>query len=225
MIQESLKPNKVQDIISRVDEYLAAMRSMGQGAVELVAFLEKYIQEYFAKSNDLLDLKKAAVEFTDEMYVKISGFELRDIHTNGYFGIVVNRFFWELSQKGVLCFFVLDNHLRDDRFKMTVELYDTSGFTPIYPYAQSELKYSEEFTKLAVSDYKTVEKAVDGVKAQKIKRHILYVEKDDSVNYIQNVLRLAEGMQSDYVCIYRNKAPSEHPNANWLMGSFADLIK
>ena len=224
MIKETLKPNKIRDIVFRIYEYLPEMRKMEKDeAVEFVGFLESYIKEYFAKETDDLELKKMSVELTDELYLQISAFDVRDIHTEGYFGTVVNRLFWELSQKGVLCFFILDNSLRDDRFKMTVELYKSSGFNSVYPYVVEELKYSEECTRLPTKEYKSIEKEFD--EARSNKRHILYVEKDDSVNHLENVLHLAEEFQSEYVCIFRNKAPSEHLSATWLMGSFGDILK
>lgn len=222
-MKESLKPKKIQDVIFRLREYLSEMRTMERDKVmEFVSYLEGYIKDYFAKDIDDLELKKMSVELTDRLYLQISAFELRDIHADGYFGIVVKRLFWELSQKGVLCFFILDNSLRDDRFKLAVELYKSVGFDAIYPYIVYELKYSDEYTRLPIKDYKSIEKEID--KARSNKRHILYVEKDDSVNQLENVLHLAEEFQSEYVCIFRNKAPSDHENATWLLGSFADIV-
>lgn len=192
-------------------------------AVAFVNFLENYIKEYFLAETNDLELKKLGVEMTDMLYSQVSALEERDIHTDGYFGIVVNRFFWELSQQGVLCFFILDNHLRDDRFKLTAELYKLASFVVIYPYSTDRLQYSEGSTRLQTRDYKAVEKEIDEARSQK--RHILYVEKDDSINYLEDVLHLAEEFQLEYVCILRNKAPSEHQDSTWLMGSFGDILK
>ena len=59
MIKEALKPNKVQDIVFRIHEYLPEMRKMEKDeAVEFVSFLESYIREYFTKRTDNLELKK-----------------------------------------------------------------------------------------------------------------------------------------------------------------------
>ena len=224
MIDVKLKPNKIEDIVFRIEEYLDAMRKMEKDeAVVFLNSLDSYIKDYFSKDMNVLDLKKMAVELTDEMYLKISAFELRDIHTVGYFGIVVASLFWELKMKGVMCFFILDNSLRDDRFKIVVEMFGSSGFAKVYPYTTTELEHSDQYTRLPISDYKTVEKEID--EARKNKRHIFYVEKDDSVNYLKDVLHLAEEFQNEYVCIFRNKAPSEHIAATWLMGSFGDILK
>ncbi len=224
MIKETLKPKKIQDIVFRIHEYLSEMRSMKRDEIiEFVDFLESYIKDYFSKETNDLELKKLSVELTDMLYLQISAFELRDIHTDGYLGAIVNLLFQELSQKGVLCFFILDNSLRDDRFKLIVEFYKTSGFDPVYPYLTDELKFSNEYTKLPAKDYKSIEKEIDEARSKK--HHILYVEKDDSVSYLENVLHLAEEFQIEYVCIFRNNAPNDHKNATWLLGSFGDILK
>jgi hypothetical protein len=224
MIDEQLKPNKIEDVILRMEEYLEALRKMqNDEAMAFINSLDAYIKDYFTREHNELDLKKMAVELTDIIYIKISAFDVRDIHTAGYIGKVVASHFWELKMKGILCFYILDNSIRDDRFKMTVELFGSSGFAKIYPYSVKELEHSDQYTKLPTLDYKTVEKEIDEAKANK--RHIFYVEKDDSVNYLKDVLHIAEEFQSEYVCIFRNKAPSEHKTANWLMGSFGDILK
>ena len=155
--------------------------------------------------------------------MQVSSFEMRDIHTDGYFGTVISQLFKELSQKGVFVFFILDNSLRDDRFKLTVELYKSVGFRVIYPYAIDKFEYSPKHTKLPSADYKTIERDIDEAVGKK--KHILYVEKDESVNYLSKVLQIGEEYQNQYVCIFRNTAPGSGKNATWLMGSFGDFLK
>lgn len=224
MIDESLKPTKIQDVVFRLHEYLPVMRKMEKEQVmEFVKFMENYIKEYFSNEHDDLELKKLSVELTDVLYMQISTFEMRDIHTDGYFGIVLSQLFRELSQKDVFIFFILDNSIRDDRFRLTVELYKSAGFMTIYPYATDKLEYSSEYTKLPIEDYKKIESEID--EAVGLKKHILYIEKDDSVNYLPKILQIGEEYQSLYVCIFRNNAPGSDKNATWLMGSFGDYIK
>jgi hypothetical protein len=224
MVIETLKPTKIQDIVFRIHEYLPAMRKMKKEQVmEFVKFMENYIKEYFANEIDDLELKKLSVELTDVLYIQISSFEMRDIHSDGYFGIVISKLFKELSQKNVFIFFILDNSIRDDRFKLTTELYNSIDFRVIYPYATDKLEYSPEYTKLPSADYKKIEKEIDEAVEQK--KHILYVEKDDSVNYLSKVLQIGEEYQGQYVCVFRNTAPGSDKNATWLMGSFGDYLK
>jgi hypothetical protein len=224
MTQESLKPEKITDIVYKMDEYLSAMREMEKDeVVKFVDQLEGYVRDYFTAQNlDDLELKKQLVEMVDVLYLLTVNLDRRDIHTDGYFGIVLNRLFWSLQQRNVLAFFILDNSLRDDRFKMVTELFNSAGFNIVAPYSYKELQYSENTTELPALGYKEIEKKIDQSKSEK--RHILYVEKDASVNYLKEVLALGEEFQSEYVCIFRNKAPDGNSNATWLLGSFADYL-
>ncbi len=224
MIQENLRPSKISDIVLRMGEYLSAMRSMeNEDAVRFIDFLDNYTRDYFQNSVlDELELKKVLIELADLTYLMAVNLNEKDIHTNGYFGIVVNRLFWELQQRNILAFFVVDNNLRDDRFKMVVELVGSAGFSIIYPYSVDNLQFSDKYTLLPILDYKSVEKKIDESKSQK--KHIFYIEKDTSINYLNNVLALAEEFQSKYVCVFRNKAPDGESQAIWLTGSFGDYL-
>jgi hypothetical protein len=223
MNNESLKPNKIEDIVFRMEEYLSEIRKMEKDeSIDFLNFLDSYIKEYFTIELNELDIKKLAVELTDVIYIKISNIQMRDIYTDGYFGIVVASLYWELKKKGILCFYIIDNHIRDDRFKLAVELFGSSGFSVIYPYLDEKLDYSEKYTNLPPLDYKKVVEKIDEAKSNG--RHILYVEKDDSINYLKNVFNLAEDLQSKYQCVFRNEASSELKGAKWLTGTFADWL-
>ncbi len=224
MPTKNLKPEKIEDIVYKMPEYLSAMREMPKDeVVQFVDELDGYIRSYFNENkSDELELKKQMVELVDVLYLITVNLDRRDIHTDGYFGIVLNRLFWNLQQRNILSFFVLDNSLRDDRFKMVTELFRSAGFNIVAPYNMDNLQYSDQYTKLPTVSYKDIEKQIDSSKAEK--KHIFYVEKDDSVNHLKDVLALAEEFQSEYVCIFRNKAPDENSNATWLMGSFADYL-
>lgn len=224
MTQSNLNPEKLSDVVYKMDNYLSAMREMSkEDVVKFVDQLDEYVRRYFdnIKSDDL-ELKKQLVELVDVLYLITVNLDRRDIHTDGYFGIVLNRLFWILQQKNILAFFVVDNSLRDDRFKMVTELFHSAGFNIAAPYSMDNLLYGNEYTKLPTLPYKNIEKQIDTSKSEK--RHIFYIEKDDSVNYLKDVLALAEEFQSEYVCIFRNKAPDGNSNAAWLMGSFADYL-
>ncbi|MFC1702950.1 hypothetical protein ACFLZO_00625 [Patescibacteria group bacterium] len=225
MTQEEIKPKKIDDIVYRIDEYLSVMREMEDDqVVDFIGSLENYIREYFAdQKHDELELKKQLVQLVDALYVITMKFGLRDIHTDGYFGIVLNRLFWGYQQRNICAFFVLDNSLRDDRFKMVVELFRSAGFGVVAPYILSDLEYSDNNTALPTLELNGVEKQIVERKAEK--KHILYVEKDATVNYLHEVLTMAEEFQSEYVCIFRNQAPDGDSAATWLMGAFSDRFK
>lgn len=223
MITEELKPQKIEDIVSRSHEYLSVMRKMEDKGADLFFSLQEYIKEYFSKEKDDLKLKVMGVALTDMLYLKISILELRDTHTDLYFSSVIGLIFRELAKRNILLFFILDNSIRDDRFKLNTELYKAVNFNVVHPYIIEKLEYSQQHTKLPVKDYKSVETEID--EARKNKSHILYIEKDDSINYLENVLHLAEEFQGEYWCVFRNKGPAESQTATSLMGSFGDWLK
>jgi hypothetical protein len=219
---DQLRPTHIKEIVSRADEYILYMREHLQSTGAFMDFLEQYIKDYFHQpSLDDLELRKTAVELVDTMYCGISNLLIRDIHTNAYFGIIINRLFYELAQQKVLVFYILDNQLRDDRFKVAIELFGVSHFSAIHPYAAEKLEDGDGYSQLPGKEYKVVEKEIDDAVAQN--KHICYIEKDSSVNYIRNVLRLAELCQNEYLCVFRNQPPG-NTGATWLTGSFSGLI-
>lgn len=223
MVPEELKPKKIRDIISRSEEYLTAMRGMEDRGAEFFVFLQEYIKDYIENEKDNLKLKVLGVELTDLLYLVVSILTLRDAHTTMYYTNIIGYFFRLLAGRKVLFFYVLDNTLRDDRFRLTIELYEAAGFSVVYPYNLGDLDFSEKYTKLQTRDYKAIEKEIDA--AREKKEHILYVEKDSSVNYLDDVLHLAEEFQGEYECVFRNKGPAEEQTAQWLKGSFGDWLK
>ena len=219
-----LRPKKISDIIIRVDEYIEYMREHRQGVEEFLDFIEHYISDYL--SNPFLneeELKISTIKIVDEMYIRVTKFTKWDICTDTYFGVLMNNFFYGLSMRNIFVLFVLDNQIRDDRFKLLVELFEACHFTTIYPYVAEKLEYGDGCPYLPIKEYKVIEKEIDDAVAQK--KHICYVEKDDSANYIKNVLSLAEEYQNEYLCIFRNQAPDSYKKATWLMGSFGDILK
>lgn len=224
MIKDDLTPVKITDIIFRIDDYLEFMRTQTEDAPELIANLTKYVTDYFKSTEiDELKLKKMAVEMVDEMYVKISKFTSRDIYTDSYFGIVIQQLFFELTKKNIFIFFILDNQLCDDRFKLSVELFGACQFKTIFPYITEKLEYGEGCTKFQNQGYKVIEKEIADTIG--LKSHIFYVEKDESVNYLIKVLELAEEFQNEYICVFRNQGPESGSPARWLLGSFNNILK
>ena len=224
MIPDHLIPTGIADVVDRMNEYMESMRSMEHREVmRFVQDLEDYIAAYFTREElHEQDLKKLIVEATDTMYRTVANLAVRDIHTSAYFGIVLNRLYWELGQKNIFVFSVVDNSIRDDRFKLLVELFHSAHFATVYPYQTTELEHSENYTALPTKPFTEVGAEIDLAVSRK--QHILYVEKDASVNYLNDVLAIAEGIQNQYQCVFRNKSIEDTPGPNWLMGSFADLV-
>ena len=209
-----------------MDEYLAEMRGLKNADKhrEFVLSLVKSISEYFIQAgiNDS-ELKLATAEVTNEMYVKMMTSDIKDVHSNVYYSVVLKSFFDQLAHKNVSAFFVLDNTIRDDRFKLLLESYGMAGFETVYPYKIKSLEYSLGYTKFPSKPYREVESQINGCIAQK--KNILYAEKDGYVNYISKVLEIAEGVQDRYICVFRNKSIDADKKAHWLVGSFGDILK
>jgi hypothetical protein len=68
-----------------------------------------------------------------------------------------------------------------------------------------------------------VEKEIDETSSSN--RHLIYLEKDDSVNYLSNVMLIAEKFQNKYFCVFRNQSPDSGKPATWLLGSFSEILK
>ena len=204
--KNSLQPKHISDILFRIDEYLNAMRTSLQTTADLAVMLDACIEDFFKSKNiDELTFKKIAVDMVDEMYVRICNFTIRDSYTDTYFEVIVKKLFLEFAAKNIFLFYVLDNQLRDDRFKSVVELFSGCEFSTIFPYSIKKLHYRNSYTKHPVKKFLTVENQIrESISAGK---HIFYVEKDDSINYLDRVVSLAEENQRKYECIFRNQGP------------------
>jgi len=220
-----LKLKKINDIVNNIHVILSDLRNMtDEDAINTLQKIDGFVSAYFSNSDlDDLDLKKVLVEIVDELYIKIMEFEVMDKFTNAYFKTILKNLFRNFAQKEIFAFFVLDNELRDDRFKLAFDLFNETGFAVISPYSFKKLLFSDKHTPLSSITYKKVEQLID--KAKSNKQHIFYVEKDSSVNYLKDILALAEEFQSEYVCIFRNSSIETNKTAKWLMGNFSSLLE
>ncbi len=226
MEQNNPKFKEISDIGSRMDEYLAEMRGLKDAGKhkEFVLSLVESISEYLIRPGvSDAELKLAAAEVTNEMYIKMMTSDIKDMHSDIYYSVVLESFFDQLARKNIFAFFVLDNTIRDDRFKLLTELYRMAGFETVHPYKIKNLEYSSNYTKFPSKPYREIEGQIDGCIAQR--KNILYVEKDGYVNHISKILEAAEGVQDRYVCIFRNKSIDADKRAHWLVGSFGNILK
>src|SRR6185369_15761928 len=114
-------------------------------------------------------------EITDKLYRMAMEFGIVDVHTNGYIAIVLHRLFWEMSQRGIRIFYILDNTLRDDRFKLILEQLPPAGFSVITPHIANDLQYDTETTETENLPYEEIEKKIK--EALSLNRNILYIER------------------------------------------------
>lgn len=85
-----------------------------------------------------------------------------------------------------------------------------------------KLDYSENYTIFQAKEFIPVEEEIKNKIIQN--RNILYIEKDNSVNYLKNILSIAEEVQSKYLCIFKNQSPESDEPATWLRGSFKETL-
>lgn len=199
------KPQKITDLIEDIDLYIKETRDIKPDKVMVMTeFLEDYVKEIIrGMKQDDIENKKLVTELTDNLYRKAMNFETIDVYTNGYFAIVLNRLFWELSQKGTRIFYILDNSLRDDRLKLLLEQFPPAGFAVITPHIGDNLEYAPVTTPTKNLPYKEVEQKIKD--ALKLGKNIFYIERDDSVTYLDKIFLLALNANNEYVKVLRNK--------------------
>ncbi|MGW8185355.1 MAG: hypothetical protein ACWGHO_04580 [Candidatus Moraniibacteriota bacterium] len=202
-----LEPKNVMDLILDIDEFIAKMKnSSPEEAMEIAESLEKFSKDAVANLNiDAVENKKLIAEMTDQLYRSAMKWNEVGVHTNGYISIVLHRLFWEMSQRGIRIFYVLDNSLRDDRFRLILEQFPPAGFAVITPHIANDLKYEPATSITENLSYEDVEikikEALDNGK------NIFYVERDNSVDYLERVVELAKETSDEYAKIYRSSAP------------------
>jgi hypothetical protein len=230
-MNEKITPQNIEDIVDNINVYLEKIRKMNNDdKIKTINRLEQFVKQYFKNTNiDRSKLIQTSSYLIDTLYKNIINLPGFDINTNGYFGIIINRIFFELSQKGVYIFYIIDNSLRDDKFVLLKILFKNAGFDMITPNniaMENTFKNfydtSPEFTNGQNLDYKTIENQI--VESIKNKRHIVYIEKDNSVNYLSNVIKLADEFQNKYVCIFRNTSIEDLSPAKVLIGSFGNIL-
>jgi hypothetical protein len=229
MTETNLEPKRITDIIDNIDIYLAEMRKRDD-KIELPKHLTDYIWNFFRDVNpDKEKLQGLSVFLVDHIY----RYTQVDDYSRIYFASVITKLWDAIQDRGVDTFYILDNEIREDRLMLTIQLFALSGVAVVTPYAikDSYQKYMtlEEQAKWVLSfdtedfDPKKYTITIDGggdvVRGMDVidllkeymrhTRNIAYIEKDDSVNYLEEVQQLAK--DSKYMSVLRNKAPDD-PN-------------
>ncbi|PIR80328.1 MAG: hypothetical protein COU25_00650 [Candidatus Levybacteria bacterium CG10_big_fil_rev_8_21_14_0_10_35_13] len=232
MLDEKLHPNRITDILDNIDLYLEEMRKKDD-KVEIPKSLTNYIWSFFRDVNpDKEKLKMLAVFVADHTYRYASNAMLTDVYTQIYFATVITELWDAIQARGVDVYYTLDNEIREDRFMLTIQLFALSGVAVVTPYMvkgnyhkymtiEEQGKWALSFTpedfdpkKLTIiidsSEFLREMETLDLIKKYMAHtRNIVYIEKDASVNYLDEVQKLAKG--SKYTSVLRNKAPDD-PN-------------
>lgn len=229
---DALEPKKITDIIDNIDLYLTEMRKKDDKK-ELPKQLNNYIWSFFRDVNPEKEkLKSLAVFLADHTYRYAANVMLTDDYTSIYFASVITELWDTIQARGVDMFYILDNEIREDRLMLTIQLFALSGVAVVTPYMikKSYHKYTtiEEQAKWALSfdgddfDPKKYTMTIDSSEIlrnmevidlikeyMKHTRNIVYIEKDDTVNYLEEVQQLVKN--SKYMSVLRNKTPDD-PN-------------
>jgi hypothetical protein len=188
-----LTPRISSDSIELMEVYIAYMRA-DEDFDTVPNMLNRFNDQIFVGKDISTDqLRQLAVYAADKIYRIAAELEVRDDYTIVYFKKVVARFMKSLQDKGIEVFYIIDNEIREDRFKLTVMLYELSGATVVTPYISDKTLSFEEVEERFRSPIRHG-------------RNIVYIEKDASVNYIEKVMKIAT--ESRYIGIFRNYAPS-----------------
>jgi hypothetical protein len=191
----NITPKLSSDSIELMEVYIAYMRA-DEDFETVPEMMNRFNDQIFASKDISLDqLRQLALYAVDKIYRIAAELEVRDEYTIAYFKKVVARFMKSLQDKGIEIFYILDNEIREDRFKLAVMLYELSGATVVTPYISDKTLTFEE-----------VEERFKSPMAHG--RNIVYIEKDASVNYIERVIKIA--IESRYIGIFRNYAPSNN---------------
>lgn len=144
-----LTPRLSSDSIELMEVYIAYMR-VHEDFDTVPNMLNRFNDQIFVGKDTSLDqLRQLAVYTIDKIYRIAAKLEVRDAYTVTYFKKVVARFMKSLQDKGIEIFYILDNELREDRFELTVMLYELSGVSVVAPYnGNKALSFEEVEEKL-----------------------------------------------------------------------------
>ncbi len=233
---KEIQPNKITDLLDNIELYLDAMRE-SKDMKEIPDMLNNYTWGYFRNVNPDKDkLRILALFVIDNIYRYAARATRTDDYTTMYFASVVSNLMDTLQSRGIDMFYILDNEIREDRFMLTVQLLAMSGVAVVFPYMvkgnyhkymtlEDQAKWALTFTpedydpnKITItmdsSEFLREAETLDLIKKyMKHTRNIAYIEKDSSVNYLDEVQKIAK--DSDYICIFRNRAPDD-PNVTLL---------
>ena len=231
---EIKKPQYLTDIIDDFDYYSACLRDANDKA-EIPSILQGHIQNLCSGSPEVLE--GFAVRSFDRLYRRLMQVTSFDQYARAYFELVIADLWKVLADRGIRMFYILDNSLREDRFKLTCEAFSLSGIAVVTPYSRNfqdgsddlfdvfdreRMKARKPSTAFKVGDhliYKMVGYCPEGhyLEANEVEalighymksgKMVAYIEKDSSVNYLEKIMQL--GRAGDYIQIFRNKASDE----------------
>jgi hypothetical protein len=186
-------PRKITDLAEFAADYIDELRGAPAGGPR-GQFLD-YAYRYFSANHPSAALLEAlTLMFVDRLYRLSSELLLKDVHVLAYVETVTRYVLDVARARGVRIFYILDNEIRPDRFDLALELMEAAGISTVTPYAPGGGA-----------------KSVDDVCAELdfhllAGRHVAYMEKDASVDYLKPVIDLAA--TTDAYVVFRNEVPT-----------------
>lgn len=194
------EPRKITDLAEFADDYVEFMRAVPENSAcdALVGYAASYFNDVAVSKAQLRIL---VLMFVDRIYRHAASLTIKDTALRHYYGTVTRFVLDVAAARGVRIFYILDNEIREDRFELATELFFLAGVFVVTP-------YRVDGTSIPFSD---VRRAIDIELVAG--RHIAYIEKDSSVNYLDPVIEVARA--TDRYAVLRNEAPS-NPNVRLL---------
>jgi hypothetical protein len=190
LTNESTEANLL-DCIAGFPLFVDGVRKNGADAESTAAAINDLINLFQKADEGGEDLSLLGAFAPDLLYIRTS--ELRDFDrwTRVYAGMAPQLLLDQLRVRGVCSFYILDNAIREDRFDAIVKIFSDAGYLVVSP----NLDGATETEVLGQID-----------SAQILRRHIFYVERDATVNYLDAVRSLFK--RPCYTVAFRNQAPT-----------------
>ena len=186
-------PKKITDLAEYAGDYIDFIRATPEN--DACGILVNYAANFFTDipvTDRQLDA--LILMFVDRIYRYAAALEIKDAAVTTYFGKVTRYVLDLAAARGARIFYVLDNEIRSDRFKLAIELMFRAGVFVVTPYN----------TDGTVMEFADVCHALDV--ELKAGRHVAYIERDASVNHLRSVIDFARS--TDRAVFLRNQAPT-----------------
>jgi hypothetical protein len=191
---ELRQPRRLTDLAEYAAEYITFMRAVPENSVcdVLVEYARDYIRDVKPGAQQLRTLAAMVI---DRMYRHAATLVTSGSEDRLYYAKVYGYLLDVLAFRGVRVFYVLDNEMRLDRFHLAMTLFMAAGVSVVTPYTVSD----GPLPLAAVLEQLDIELFAG--------RHVVYIEMDATVNYLDPVMAKARTTES--LAFLRNRAPED----------------
>jgi hypothetical protein len=187
------EPKKITDLAEYAGDYIEFIRATPENDAcgALVGYAANFFTDIPVTDRQLDAL---ILMFVDRIYRYAAVLEIKDAAVTKYFSKVTRYVLDLAAARGARIFYILDNEIRNDRFELAIELMFRAGVFVVTPYT----------TNGTFMEFADVRRALN---VELIAgRHVAYVERDASVNYLRLVIDFARS--TDRVVFLRNQTPA-----------------